>query len=82
MVALQGKKIMVCCDANAKSPLWHSTEQDSRGRILEDLEAIPLKGDRTNGARWWNNRLTDQKKPTIYRLEGVSGTPVGSPLHE
>lgn len=35
--ALQGKRIVLCLDSNAKSPLWGSVITDDRGRALEDL---------------------------------------------
>lgn len=36
---LRGKKVIIGCDANAKSPVWGSRTLDERGRKLEDFIA-------------------------------------------
>lgn len=35
--ALKGKRIIICMDSNAKSPLWHSKTRDLKGIALEDF---------------------------------------------
>ncbi|CAL7932962.1 unnamed protein product [Xylocopa violacea] len=39
LTALKGKNIVICLDANAKSPIWHSRTSDERGEKLELLIA-------------------------------------------
>ncbi|CAL7932893.1 unnamed protein product, partial [Xylocopa violacea] len=36
---LKGHNIIICLDANAKSPTWHSKHSDERGELLESLIA-------------------------------------------
>ena len=35
--ALKGKKIILCLDANSKSPMWHSDTLDENGEKMEDF---------------------------------------------
>ncbi|KAG7196382.1 hypothetical protein KM043_018806 [Ampulex compressa] len=37
MNALKGHSVILCLDANAKSPLWHCSAWDPRGEALEDF---------------------------------------------
>lgn len=34
---LQGQKVVVCIDANARSPIWHSNDVSEEGELLENL---------------------------------------------
>ena len=37
--ALKGKKVIIGIDANAESPLWHASNLNARGKLLEDFVA-------------------------------------------
>ena len=37
--ALQGRRVLICADVNAKSVLWGSPATDSRGELVEDFVA-------------------------------------------